>query len=438
MNSGFIDYQEKDCPFEYQNNYLKVQFLSDEWLNEDKHSVLEGKVFPDYHKVIFYKASGFYHLTGIRSFPLDMIIQYHYKDKFPIQKIMFSLDELDMMVENNCDFKIGINITDSSISNHYFSNSNLKNKKKIEIDGRLISFYLEYESFMDPTSLEPIKLKSYFSLEFDFLEDYDFLYRVVVIIRNLFSFLCYQKNICFREIKILSKSMDSYYMDIGSLEYKSFMNDSIPVRDFQNNCFFAYDDIENSIEKILSNIVNQKLGLRYISNFSMDRNIYTPERVIMIASSFENAFYSFIGKVEHKKKSIERVNRLISYIQEIEDKKDIQVKEKKQLDRFISFIKMDNYGSLVNEVLKNHSFLEEIVRRIYQGFHKNYRRDNFCSVIENIRNSFAHYKIEEELNGSRLVAIEALEMLIYAMQLYYSDISIGDVQNRIYRMLFFE
>ena len=407
--------------FDETNNKLIVKYRSDEWINEISTKTLEGSIFPKNRNIIFYKESCFKYLCGTVTTNINMLIEKKC-NKYGVSKIQFNLKELDFMFS---DFnKINKDVFKrSDITIPTFEELNTK-EYDIEIDKKKMKFLFEYSYTIAPNDLSPINFNLYFSIIYDFNNDYDLIYKTIKYVKKLFSFLCYRSNINFEEIKISYKNSDNKYEQNGIIK---FFNESIIEKDLESDIkksVFPFYLVRDNIDTIFQRIIDNKIGLRYLPDSYYKRDKYFPPRLFMICSTFEFEFReSFGNKVEHEKKTIQEREHIKNLLDNIILNNELNSKEKSIINRMKRIADSESYSSMVKEILKKSELINNISKDYYSIHGKSYNITPLCNTLQTMRNDLAHYNINGRYEESRLFAIRLLEIMIYCMQLSCCNIS---------------
>ena len=418
--------------FDEANNKLIVKYRSDEWINEISTKILEGIIFPKNSNIIFYKESGFNYFWQTVTTNIDMLIEK--KDiKFGISKIQFNLKELDCMFRDfnkiNKDVIKNFDITIPTFEE-------LKTKEyDIEIDKKKMKFLFEYSYTIAPNDLSPLNFNLYFSIIYDFNNDYDLIYKTIMYVKKLFSFLCYRNNIFFENIRISYKNNDKYEHN-GIIKY---FNENITEKDLDldiKKSIIPFYLVRDSFSTIFQRIIDNKIGLRYLPDSYYKRDKYFPPRLFMICSTFEFEFReSFGNKVEHKEKTIQEREHIKELLDNIILNNRLNSNEKSIINRMKKQADSESYSSMVREILNNSELINSISKDYYSIHGKSYNITPLCNTLQTMRNDLAHYNINGRYEESRLFAIRLLEIMIYCMQLSCCNIS-DDYIELIIRYIF--
>ena len=417
MFCGKIKINNVESMYQYneEDNILIVKYISEEWINEIYTKVLVGNIFPQNKNIIFYRNTGFNYLSETVSYDVDMLINKKYSEH-GISKIKFRLKELDYML-NGLEriHEDLLNFSNITIPDFDYLNSK---KYEIEIDKNKMKFLIEHSYDVMPFSLSPLNFRLYFSIIYDFDDDFDLIYKTISCVKELFSFLCYRNNICFESIEISSKNQDDKFQPNGIIKYYEKLYKEKDIENDIRTSIIPFYLVRDNIGIIFQRIIDNKIGLRYLPNSFLSRKLYLPPRIIMICSTFEFEFReSFGNKVEHKKKTIKNRSKVKHLLDEVINNNKLSSDEKTIIKRLKKLVDGESYSTMVREIIKRSEIIGDISKKYYKRKNKVYDITPLCSTLETMRNSIAHYKIEGRYEEGRLFAINFLEVLIYSMQL---------------------
>ena len=407
--------------FDEANNKLVVKYNSDEWINKISTKSLEGTIFPKNRNILFYKESGFNYLFGTVTTNINMLIEKKYI-KYGISKIKFNLKELDFMFSDFNKIK-GDLFKHSDVSIPTFEELNTK-EYDIEIDEKKMKFLFEHSFSIVPNDLSPLNFDLYFSIIYDFDNDYDLIYKTIKYVKKLFSFLCYRSNITFESIKISYKNGNNKYEQNGIIKYFDNNTTEKDVETDIKKSIIPFYLVRDNISTIFQRIIDNKVGLRYLPDSYYKRDKYFPPRLIMICSTFEFEFReSFGNKVEHKEKTIQERNHIKELLDNIILHNRLNSNEKSILKRIKKQADSESYSTMVREIFKNSELMKSISKDYYSIHGKSYNITPLCNTLQTMRNDLAHYNINGRYEESRLFAIRLLEIMIYYMQLSCCNVS---------------
>lgn len=420
--SGNVIVKDISYNFDYNEKILRVRFSNVDELKDYSSNVLIGKLFPYDNKIIFYRENKYYDLFYIRSFDCDLVFKYknsiHNDEK--IKRLKFELNELDHFFDfdtspyNNMILE---NIKRAS-EIEFHSDYNINNEKiRILIDNKEMKYSIEVDGTYSKGQLQPFSYKKYLSIYYDFDDDYNLIYKTINIVRNLFAFLNYRKNIKFNSILFSMIDENNMYYDIGNIDFNSLFYNELVTDEYIKLSCIKYSYIHKYLPIIFQNIIDEKIGIRNIPDNQITKGVYTPERIIMIASSFEMIYKSLNISVEHSRRSIDSKDKIATSLDNLIDSEKFKSSEKGILKRFKDRLYDESFSSKINEVLKRYKFIEKEVIDIYNRYSRNYLKSNFSTTLETLRNNMAHYNLEENIKENRVVALIGLEVITYSLQL---------------------
>ena len=287
-----------------------------------------------------------------------------------------------------------------------------------------MKFLFEHSFSVVPNDLSPLNFDLYFSIIYDFDNDYDLIYKTIKYVKKFFSFLCYRSNITFECIKISYKNSNNRYEQNGIIKY---FDNNITEKDVETDIkksIIPFYLVRDNISTIFQRIIDNKVGLRYLPDSYYKRDKYFPPRLIMICSTFEFEFReSFGNKVEHKEKTIQERNHIKELLDNIILQNRLNSNEKSIINRIKKLADYESYSTMVREILKKSELIKSISKDYYSIHGKSYNITPLCNTLQTMRNDLAHYNINGRYEESRLFAIRLLEIMIYYMQLSCCNVS---------------
>lgn len=418
--SGTIELNNEFYIFDYNNRILRVKFPTSKKSNNYSTNTLCGKLFPFNNKIIFFREKEYSNFYSVRAFDSDMIITYSnssFNDKL-IKRLRFELDELDCFYDfDSSNYNYSLSKRLLHLSNITFHCNSIESKKfSLCIDNNDMLYSIEVVGSYSPDSLQPFSYKVFLSIYFDFDYDYSLIYKTIDNVRKLFSFLSYRKNIKFKSI-LFSMVDDNNYYDIGHIEYNSIFYNDYVSPEYIKKSTLKYSNISNFLPTIFQNIVDEKVGIRNIPDNQMIKNISSPERIIMIASSFEMIYDALNISIKHSPKSLNSIEKISLGLEDLINSSSFNHSEKEKIHFFQKRLYDESFSSKLNEVLKIYQFIESEVKKVFKYYGKNYVRYNLTLSLERLRNSMAHYKLDVDISENRAVNLKCLEIITYALQL---------------------
>lgn len=288
-------------------------------------------------------------------------------------------------------------------------------------------------------TVAPINIKPRLSLQFNETSDYDKIRKRYYIIEQFFSFICYRKNIDFRDVLLLGRNESNKTIIIGKL-HNNYHIEKEDISKVKNTV--KYDLLKPHIKDIFEIIAKDNLYIQHIPNTYKERLTITPSRFILITAAFEwniRGLYEIpISKKQEKVKA-----DIIEAISKIPDEKSYNRKLRDKLDFYIKIINnIDvNLGGKILYALNDLSpILEIFIKNIFAINKKNVDTySNISNRIQSQRNNYAHGNIDKEMNSDVILDIIILEWVNYAIvfkQVGYTDEEITKLINIIFNRNF--
>lgn len=437
MISGYTKLDNDKSLFEYENKVLKIKYEGEELYNNIFRPV-KCKKFPNYNDIYFYIINEQLIYKGTNEYYPDLVIDF--KNNYSeIAAINIELDELDAFYDKNLTDQNFDNFNESgeiTIKAKPFDETDSKKYNIIIKEKEMTMQIIVGKSFNSNSSI-PVTLSKKIRIEYEFKNDYSLLYETIKVIKKFISFIAYRKNIMFKNITIQSRNNQNLLYQIGTIEYidKSFIERKTNIEYISEHSYF-YENICDNISTLLNKISTNEMDLLNIPKDDYMINIYNEERILMIASSFENLFtLLYKDKITHKESSIKMRKYFSEFL--IDKEKEINLINGEYINfwnKLKRYVEFDNYSSKINEVLRKDKFIDSLMRRLYEKNGATYNRSLMTKRIEAIRNKCAHGEYRKYAENSDLICIKALELIVYYLQLKYIGVNINNINIILFRI----
>jgi hypothetical protein len=312
MENGYLLYDEKEYHFTFDNYILEItpkdydpdliplddiQNLFSSENRELKQEVIRGKTISG-ENICFFVRSMMSISIGVKTFRITSYIKYSEED-CNFNEILVYSRELNFFYPpaNACTFP-GPFTGSGEININIKSLDEVKKNFNFNFDNLLVDAEFNIDRKITPRSITPMSLFTTFRLSFDKKVDVDQLRKIYRLIKNLFLFVTYRRNIKIEKLLLNSKQADGKSTEIGQFfiddDKDSFIEDeeSIETR------IITLDLIDNKMQALMEALSQERIYLSHIPNNSRERKHYEPARFMSIFAAFEWEFNKLYGGVK--------------------------------------------------------------------------------------------------------------------------------------------
>ena len=290
--------------------------------------------------------------------------------------------------------------------------------KEIDYIGFNFSRYINYG--------KPQPLTVYTDLQMMFNKQMDELqvYEHYEQIKRFFSFITYRHNIRFDEIKLKEKTEGGKYRDFGRLcvyvDEANFYNEEEKV---VQQRMIKEPYIRDKFVELFELVRGQRLYMQHIPQNTADMRHVTPARFLMVTAAFEWEVQEVYGdyKYEENKKFREVTDTVYNILEVLKEKTT-----GKHKDYVKTYQKGFRYtGISLDEKIKyaledNNDILEGFIKVLYglNNIDKDqYKYNEMAKRLSQQRNSYAHGKIDRDMEELVILDFIIMEWLLYSMRL---------------------
>ncbi|QAT51913.1 hypothetical protein [Bacillus licheniformis] len=448
MITGLVTFNEEKCLFYLENFELRLEEIEDrnEYYNIkdfNKNFFFHGIESPRYlvgkdfkgRNVVFKVMPGIYR-EGFRTYILK-VHSYIVFNIFEISfdAIQFESEELNWFydVENAYSFEKEHQTGEIKIETKPFTD--LEKSFDFKFNEELINGKLNISRKVKG-KVSPLNLNTELTLRFEkTTDDYDKLQKLIYLIKNVFSFLSYRKNISINNIflkKIDPKS--GLYTKVGRL----YINEPVYVEQDPISIRGKIIDIplvEGCLGKIFERISEKEIYMRHIPDNS---NIpTTPAHFVMVTAGFEWQYDLSGGMDESTHKDIEAERELLLFL---EEKIETYTGRKKKYFRGIKSLVERRKNTLSDKIEwaleKYIDVLDVFIRHIYNiSKEEAIPFEKIADRIARRRNLFAHGVMtsdkDELLNN---LDLRVMEWLFYVLVLESVGVSKENIRFAIKKL----
>ncbi|MEG2610262.1 MAG: hypothetical protein RSA91_06335 [Bacilli bacterium] len=458
MKTGFIKYLDYKYKFNYKNCELTTSDYGKECILED--IIIESKKRPtnfyigeelfENQKLVFYKRAGFPQISNIQKHHINMMIAF---DKFKnesIKTIEISFKELTYFYGKDNFIAEYTEGTNTEIKGTYRLKSNTYSKTDsdefyIIIDGKKIKYQIIVDRKLHIRKLDRANIfdmNTYIQFYYDFDEDYELIYKIILYLKKLFSYLNYRKNISFD--KIITKTLydDNLYVKNGEIEFY-YGDDVIMPSDEEElkKHFIGFKYVKNNLSNIFQDIIDEKIFIRNMPYNQFKRNQVSADRVVMVTSALEKEFkLSFPKGIIHKKETRDARKKIDDLFEILKRDSEFNSDERKILIDAQKAIYFESLETLINQCYKSNKKVIDIFgKRLADINGLEYKPTNWIKAYSKLRNGFAHGEVNLDYSNDSMLGVLYTERLIYIMQLRRTGLNekeiIGALNNLFERFL---
>lgn len=303
-------------------------------------------------------------------------------------------------------------------------------KEVFNVDGKEISIYFGISvSSSYKTGQSPINLNSTLFLEFEPINDYDFIIKLLNISKQFIQYLCYRKNIIFSNIELAAPTYNGLHEVFATLyKVKEELVEEYPN---EKGRYIKYDYIKGNIGKIVNDITIGNIYLKHLpETYELGRHINAGD-LIMITAGFEWEFRrNYPDGVKKDNKTIvaeQNVTNLINGLISNNTGKSREIL--KYLKKSIEF---NNLQSKIVTYGNDYREISDIFgQHLYNLNDEQLNYNDMGKRISDQRNNFAHGNIDKEFIGLSLLDLIYLEFIIYIMQLKYYEVEDEKIKRTV-------
>lgn len=195
----------------------------------------------------------------------------------------------------------------------------------------------------------------------------------------------------------------------------------------------GFDLLKEKTAGLFEVIESNKLSFDHLVTSVEARHSYKVARFITILTAFEREYFNLYGpdslrddEYKHFKESV---------VQKLNDERnDFHGKEKKWMKEFIKGIENrdDSYKSRVkNALIQNYAEIKPFIKAHYKYEAFEDAAEDISERIGNLRNGFAHNRLDLRLEPVHLIDIKIIEELLYCMRLKVLGLATPEIQQAV-------
>jgi len=441
---GYVEIENTNYPFHFSSETFDLKVFPptiDLW-NEKKDSLfmnfgrlkpnknnwigthqIEGTTAQGYH-ILFLVSDGNRNFNGFETFHVIWMVYHRNKsyDFSQINGLRFSGGDINLFYPahrilkpkftNRVDGLGYKELQISSKSEDYQSCGKYRAAPHIDAEIRINSFAtLHFQNEKNPMDAESVLL-----VDFSCPVTIDTVIQTIHDLFLFFVFTCYRRNICFPKMDVYWFNSENKKDFDGSvfLSRKSTPESHNRVQDR----IIGFDFWGKKMSRMLTAIKNKKLDFEHVCDDISSQRSYPHSRFILVLTEFEREFRNIYGN-NYQRSAVfaETKKDVVAALDKLANEKT--GRSKKQVKEFIKSIQnTDNsYSSRVKAALFDcidimRSFIEREYGKCSPSI-----IDGVSNRVGDLRNGFAHSRLDLKIKPIHLNDIVIIEMLTYAIRL---------------------
>ncbi len=264
----------------------------------------------------------------------------------------------------------------------------------------------------------------------DFIEDYHFIYRLWWIAREFVRFLCYRKNVFIPKVELAAPSEDGKHETFATM-YLLGQDGETESDALKKGRYIKQVHIFSHEGEILSDIAEDNLYLRHLSDVYQSGRHIDAARFVMITAAFEWGFRRlYPAGVKKSAATIEAEEAVSERIQNYID--ETSGRQKKIYSFLKKLVKSDSLQSEIVQMGKDFAGITGTFGD--HLYHLNGQKLVYTEMGQRLadqRNHFAHGDLDKDFIGLSLLDLIYLEYVVYAMQLKHYGVPDVEIQRSI-------
>ncbi|MFD2130398.1 HEPN domain-containing protein [Pseudogracilibacillus auburnensis] len=453
MITGLLKYEDKNCVFKLKSFTLEIEeienrdkifiddidylFNPDNSKNSNVPNLLIGNDF-DNGKEIHFNVTDIIK-TGAKTHSASL---YSYiifeQEETSYDGIQIHADELNWFhnIKQSYSFMHSPDTGQSELKMESFENT--EKQFEFNIEGQTIQGSLNISRTYSHVSTMPIKLQTELNLYFKPTNEFELVERLANVTYSFLKFITYRKNINFKHLILKKKNEEGKYRKVGRLYIKDLQSHHTEEKKVLQERLIDFPLLEEHLGQLFEKLAENDIYITHIPETSLDQNIITPSRVIMITAGFEWQFrftYKELSRVSEDKYKDQRQEILAFLEEKIEENTG---KKKKYFKSYRNLLLRSNMtlSDKINWALNEFSNeLNLFIRQLYNlNGVTEVKYSDISARIQTQRNNIAHGNIDEEFDSYVIMDLIVLEWLYYAMVLSDVGISRANVRSAINKL----
>ena len=417
MKSGYYIYNNEKYRFELNNEYMTV--VKENGIDKESSNMqfLKVKLFPNWNDAIIFHNHNLDSIGATSTFKIFGIIEFKTKEQ-GIKALNIYSKELEYIYDSSRIFD-SFKYDEKGNMNLYIKPFEQVNstKKQLNLKGKIIDYNFDIKRKISPRDINNYFITNTI-LKFkwnELVDDYEFVYDIVMTAYKFISYLYYRQNINFENIDLLSKDENDKYFTTAQMTIY-INNTKKPQDDYLKKHYIDYNFISTIDNKILQAIIDENIFIRHIPENEEKRNQITPQSFVIVSSAFEWEFKQlFPNGVEHSENKINQITEIKDDLLTLSrnyEKKKVDV-----IQKIIENLEKDNLESKLIYANKKLKVVSEIFLKYLCKLNSVSNKNKIFTNLQKLRNDFAHGNMDIDIDSDGFLGIIYLERLVYIMQL---------------------
>ena len=429
MKSGYYIYNNEKYRFELNNEYMTVvnengidwekfvDNLNGKYKESSNMQFLKVKLFPNWNDAIIFHNHNLDSIGATSTFKIFGIIEFKTKEQ-GIKALNIYSKELEYIYDSSRIFD-SFKYDEKGNMNLYIKPFEQVNstKKQLNLKGKIIDYNFDIKRKISPRDINNYFITNTI-LKFkwnELVDDYEFVYDIVMTAYKFISYLYYRQNINFENIDLLNRDENGKYFTIAKMTIYTHNIDRVD-EDYLKKHYIDYNFISTIDNKILQAIIDENIFIRHIPENEEKRNQITPQSFVIVSSAFEWEFKQlFPNGVEHSENKINQITEIKDDLLTLSrnyEKKKVDV-----IQKIIENLEKDNLESKLIYANKKLKVVSEIFLKYLCKLNSVSNKNKIFTNLQKLRNDFAHGNMDIDIDSDGFLGIIYLERLVYIMQL---------------------
>lgn len=453
--TGLMTFQEKKCVFKLNDFTLEIEGIEDRdkvFINDldflfdlkekngirlgtlrnapnllEDINILKGIDFENGQEFLFHIRN--INQTGPKTHTANLhsYIVFENGESF-FDGLQINAEELNWFhnIRNAYTYKITPTTGQSEVSIEPFENT--EKKFNFNVGQQVINGSFNISRNLSNMATMPIRLQTDMNLYFEPTNEFEKIEELIYVTFDFLKFITYRRNTVVNYIILKKKNEETgNYSKVGKFFINRIINKQIEEKKLIQERLIDLPLIEYNLGNLFEKLLDKKIYLTHIPENSVDKNIITPSRFIMVTAGFEWQFRLIYKELnsETETKYKEQREEILSFLEE--KIKQNSGKKKKVFKDFKNLLLRSNMtlSNKINWALNEFSdVLDLFIKSLYKI--NNVEEIKYNEISERIqtqRNNVAHGNIDQEFDSLIILDFFVLEWLYYAMVL--SDIGMS-------------
>lgn len=291
-------------------------------------------------------------------------------------------------------------------------------------------------------STEPLSLNCLLSLEFEQNKDINFIIKIYGILKRVFSFLCYRRNIEVGEINLYGENEENHICPLGNLHILFDEFEYLEDKEIFEKAV-KYDNLKEHFSDLVQAFSDNQVYFEHIPETYFEGQKVTVARTILLTAAFEWTFQQYYGDIPLSQYRLDVKMDILECLEQLKVDNEYNRKKRDELKHYSKII--ENVDRNLSEKLlialdDCDSILSPFISRIFSL--------NMLSVppyveiandLQQQRNAFAHGDIDKDLKENIVLDVVTLEWLNYCLvlkQVGYDEVDIFNIINQVFQRNF--